>query len=102
MLDLEELTAAQPAASSGEEAGQLKVAGQFDLNDLAYTGTIQATSWRIAPTPDLPLSAGSLAWTTQAAGSCQDGIRASSCRLQLDGLARHRARRDRRRRRSPG
>ena len=55
-LDLEELSAAQPAASSGEEAGRLRAAGQFDLRDQAYTGTVSATSWRITPTPDLPLS----------------------------------------------
>jgi len=56
-LDLEELSAAQPATPSGEGAtGRVRVAGQFDLKAQSYTGTASATSWRIVPTPDLPVS----------------------------------------------
>jgi outer membrane protein assembly factor BamA/autotransporter translocation and assembly factor TamB len=57
MLDLEELSAAQPATESGEPAtGRIRVAGQVELKDQSYTGTASATSWRIVPTTDLPLS----------------------------------------------
>ncbi len=56
-LDLEELSAAQPPTASGEEAtGRVRVAGQFDLKAQSYTGTASATSWRIVPTPGLPVS----------------------------------------------
>jgi len=56
-FQLEELTAAQPMSSSGEEApGRVRASGQISLNDQAYTGTVNATSWRLSPTPDLPLS----------------------------------------------
>jgi outer membrane protein assembly factor BamA/autotransporter translocation and assembly factor TamB len=57
MLDLEELSAAQPAMPSGEEGtGRLRVMGQIDLRNQTYTATASATSWAVAPTSDLPLS----------------------------------------------
>ena len=57
MLDLEELSAAQPAGASGEgTTGRVRAAGQFNLKDQGYTGTVGLTSWRLDPTPDLPLS----------------------------------------------
>ena len=55
VFDLEELTALQPATPSGEEAGRVRVAGQFDLKAQSYTGNASAR-WRVVPTPDLPLS----------------------------------------------
>ena len=57
MLDLEELSAAQPAGASGDETtGRVRAAGQLNLKDQGYAGTVGVTSWRIDPTPDLPLS----------------------------------------------
>ncbi len=56
-LDLEELSAAQPALPGGEEAsGRVHVAGQIDLRNQTYSATASATSWRIVPTSDLPVS----------------------------------------------
>jgi outer membrane protein assembly factor BamA/autotransporter translocation and assembly factor TamB len=56
-FQLEELIAAQPMSSSGENApGRVRATGQFNLSDQAYMGTVNATSWRLSPTPDLPLS----------------------------------------------
>ena len=56
-FQLDELTASQPASSSGEDAtGRVRASGQFNLSDQAYTGTFNATSWRLSRTPDLPLS----------------------------------------------
>jgi outer membrane protein assembly factor BamA/autotransporter translocation and assembly factor TamB len=56
-FELEELVGVQPSGSDGQEgSGRLRVAGQFDLRGQSYTGTANATSWRIAPTSDLPLS----------------------------------------------
>ena len=43
MLDLEELSAAQPAGASGEgTTGRVRAAGQFNLKDQGYTGTVGA------------------------------------------------------------
>ena len=57
MLDLEELSAAQPAGASGEATtGRVRAVAQLNLKDQGYTGTVGVTSWRLDPTPDLPLS----------------------------------------------
>ena len=56
-FQLDELTAVQPMSSSGEDAtGRVRATGLFNLNDQSYAGAFSATSWRISPTPDLPLS----------------------------------------------
>ncbi|HEU4687877.1 MAG TPA: translocation/assembly module TamB domain-containing protein, partial [Vicinamibacterales bacterium] len=55
-VDLEEFVAAQPSGESGEVAGRVRGAGRFDLNDQSYTATVNANSWRIDSTDDLPLS----------------------------------------------
>jgi len=57
LLDLDELSAAQPAGASGEETtGRVRAVAQLNLKDQGYTGTVGVTSWRLDPTPDLPLS----------------------------------------------
>jgi outer membrane protein assembly factor BamA/autotransporter translocation and assembly factor TamB len=56
-FDLEELVAAQPPSVGGEQAtGQVRVAGRYDLDNQAYTATVNASSWRIDSTDDVPLS----------------------------------------------
>jgi outer membrane protein assembly factor BamA/autotransporter translocation and assembly factor TamB len=55
-VDLEELFAAQPSNPSGEEvAGQVRVSGRYDLDDQTYTAKVNASSWRIDSTPDVPV-----------------------------------------------
>jgi outer membrane protein assembly factor BamA len=56
-FDLEELSAAQPALPGGGTAsGRVRAIGQYDLKGGEYTATVNATSWRVVPTSDLPLS----------------------------------------------
>jgi outer membrane protein assembly factor BamA/autotransporter translocation and assembly factor TamB len=56
-FDLEELSAVQPSASSTEASpGRVRASGQLDLTSQGYTGNVSASSWRIVPTADLPLS----------------------------------------------
>jgi outer membrane protein assembly factor BamA/autotransporter translocation and assembly factor TamB len=56
-FDLEELSAAQPPLSSGEESsGRIRITGEYNLKGQTYTGSANVSSWRIDPTPDLPVS----------------------------------------------
>jgi len=56
-FDLEELSAAQPALpGGGTGSGRVRATGQYDLQGGEYTATVNATSWRVVPTPDVPLS----------------------------------------------
>jgi outer membrane protein assembly factor BamA/autotransporter translocation and assembly factor TamB len=54
-FDLEELVATQPSTAS-QAGGQVRASGRYDLNDQGYTAAVNASSWRIDSTADLPVS----------------------------------------------
>ena len=56
MLDLEELSAAQPSIVAENSSGRIRVTGKYDLEAGTYDGTVNASSWRIVQTPDVPVS----------------------------------------------
>ena len=55
-LDLEELSAAQPSTVGENSSGRLRVTGHYDLEAGTSNGTVNASSWRIVQTPDVPVS----------------------------------------------
>jgi outer membrane protein assembly factor BamA/autotransporter translocation and assembly factor TamB len=56
-FNLEQFSAAQPTVPGDQDAaGRVQATGQYDLKRQEYTGTFNATSWRIVPTSDVPLS----------------------------------------------
>jgi len=57
VFELEEFSAAQPPVPGVETAsGRVRITGRYDLKGGEYTAAVTATSWRIVPTSEVPLS----------------------------------------------